>query len=58
MIRATLAHRSPRRWAGSPCGPKPAVAEAHIDLGANWCGCELTEVRVDWGANSCVLGVG
>ena len=26
---------------------KPAVVEAHIDLGASWCGCGLTEVRVD-----------
>ena len=35
------------RWVGSPRGPKPAVAEGHIDLGSRWCGCGLTEVRVD-----------
>ena len=36
------------RWAGSPRGPEPAVAEGHIDLlGSSWCGCGLTQVRVD-----------
>ena len=31
-----------------PRGPEPAVAEGRvIDLGASWCGCGLTEVRVD-----------
>ena len=39
------------RWAGIPCGPEPAVAEGHIDLGSSWCGCELTPVRVDSGAS-------
>ena len=38
------------RWAGSPRGSGPAE-QAHIDLGASWRGCGLTEVRVDWGAS-------